>query len=129
MRHGIARTIRKRYVQRSLIRSLALEGKINVTLQQAKKIRPVFEKLVTKSKNFLSAATGPAKDAAFRHLTRQLKSRDLAKALSDKVSLYSMHRNGGYTRILKLSQRRQTDFSARAQISIIKDQDAIEKAK
>lgn len=122
MRHGKVRAIRKSYVERSLIRALAINGKIETTVQRAKKLRPVFEKIVTKCRHMLAKdAIDPARLALFRGLISELHSEDVARKLIDQVSVHSVNRNGGYTRILKLSNKRRTDFSDRAQISIIKE--------
>ncbi|OGC85152.1 50S ribosomal protein L17 [Candidatus Adlerbacteria bacterium RIFCSPHIGHO2_12_FULL_53_18] len=84
-------------LKRSLLRSLALRGRIQTTEARAKEIRPLMEKLVTRGKNptlanrrMLISAVGDA------------------GAVNKIIAAADTHkeRAGGYLRITKLVQRR-----------------------
>jgi large subunit ribosomal protein L17 len=120
LRHCRRKKIRKHFVEFSLIRALIVSGKIQTTLQRAKKLRPSFEKLVTKANKICSIDNvGGNSLAQLRDLISRIRSPELAKTMIDKARLHTMQRAGGYTRILKLPRRRDTDHSDMAQISII----------
>ncbi len=92
---------RKRKVKRALMRSLSLnlirDEKIKTTEAKAKELRPFIEKLVTKAKtNSISA----------RRLVASKIGPLYLKKLFDKIGLKYKNRNGGYTRIVKLSPRK-----------------------
>ncbi len=86
--------------------SLIEHRRIRTTLAKAKALRPVAEKLVTLGKRALAAAE--PKDAL--HCRRQaighLRSPKVVKTLFDEIASASIERQGGYTRITKLGQRR-----------------------
>lgn len=121
MRHQKNKKIRKSHVEYSMIRALILHGRIKTTIQRAKKLRPVFEKVLTKSKKACLYKTENDHRylASLRDLIALLRDRNLADHAIDIAKQYLMERNGGYTRILKLTQPRHSDLSSRAQISII----------
>jgi large subunit ribosomal protein L17 len=86
--------------------SLIEHRRIRTTLAKAKALRPYAEKLVTLGKRALSAAE--PKDAL--HCRRQaigtLRSPAVVKTLFTEIAVASKDRQGGYTRITKLGQRR-----------------------
>lgn len=92
----------------SLARNLIVKGKIKTTEQKAKELRPYVEKLVT---------LGKKKDLATRRLViSRLDGRAAeVKKLFEVISPKYADRNGGYTRILKLGDRK----SDGAQMAII----------
>ena len=84
-------------LKRSLLRSLALRGRIQTTEARAKEIRPMMEKLVTRGKNptlanrrVMISAVGDA--GAVKKI--------IAAAETHKA------RMGGYLRIVKLGERK-----------------------
>ena len=87
----------RKALQRSLLRSLILQEKIETTQAKAKDISPLAEKLVTKAK------TGSV--AQRRYLTALLGSVS-AKKLMDEIAPRYQERKGGYTRIIKRRPRR-----------------------
>lgn len=91
--------------RRALLRSLALSlvryEHITTTEAKAKELRPFIEKLVTKARE--------AKDniPARRSIISTLMNRNPeAKKLIEEIAPRYKDRNGGYTRILKLPQRK-----------------------
>lgn len=94
--------------QRALLRSLAREaithGQIQTTLSKAKVLRPYLEKLLTKAKKSAQQTEAGLKLHYIRLIRRELAA-DLIGSILEKAEALK-ERNGGYTRILKLGQRR-----------------------
>lgn len=83
---------------RGLLTSLVMHESITTTEAKAKEIAPQFEKLVTKAKK------------GDLHNQRQLRSVILTEVAAQKM-IYELapewkDRNGGYTRIIKIANRR-----------------------
>src|SRR6266480_3965089 len=72
--------------------------RIKTTLAKAKAIRPIAEKMVTLVKN----GSLHARRKAFS----TLRHKDAVKKLFDEIAPRSTERNGGYTRIVRLGQRK-----------------------
>jgi large subunit ribosomal protein L17 len=87
----------RRALIRSLAESLVLNGKIKTTEAKAKELRPFIEKLVTKGKK--------GDLAAQRLIISRLGTPRVAKKLINDIAPRYKERNGGYTRIIKLSPR------------------------
>ncbi len=88
--------------RKALLRNLAsqiiLHHEIKTTLAKAKAARSFIERLITYAKN----DTVHARRLAFKHL----QNRTLVKKLFDEIGPAFEDRNGGYTRVIKLGQRR-----------------------
>jgi large subunit ribosomal protein L17 len=84
-------------LKRSLLRSLALRGRIQTTEARAKEIRPLMEKLITRGKNPTLANR--------RMLISSLGDESAAKKIITAAANYQS-RAGGYVRIVKLVERR-----------------------
>ena len=78
--------------------SLIEHQRIKTTLAKAKAVRPLAEKMVTLGKNGSLHAR--------RTALAVLKQKDAVKKLFDEIAPRSADRNGGYTRIVKLGQRK-----------------------
>lgn len=86
---------------RSLARALIMEERIETSLQRAKAVRPFVEKLIS---------LGKRGDLHARRLAlRLLPDRKVVKRLFEEVAPRFEGRNGGYTRIIKLPERRKGD--------------------
>ena len=72
--------------------------RIKTTLAKAKAVRPIAEKMVTLGKNGSLHARRTAFSA--------LRHKDAVKKLFDEIAPRSTERNGGYTRIVRLGQRK-----------------------
>jgi large subunit ribosomal protein L17 len=103
MRHNVkgrklGRTTEHRKAMfRNQICSLVLHGRIRTTLAKAKELRPIAEKMVTKSRK---------DDVAARRLVRRwISDRTILKKLFDEVTPRFLDRPGGYTRVIKLGPR------------------------
>lgn len=79
-----------------LTRALILNEKIKTTEAKAKSLRPLIEKLITKSKN--------KNLSNLRYLNSRLPHM-AAKKLFDVIGEKYKEKNGGYTRIIKLPPR------------------------
>ena len=82
---------------RNQLASLVEEQRIITTLEKAKELRPIAERLVTQGKS----DTVPAR----RRARRWLSNRTHVKKLFDDVSPRFTDRPGGYLRIIKLGPR------------------------
>src|SRR4051794_30144383 len=78
--------------------SLIEHERIKTTLAKAKAVRPLAEKMVTLGKNGSLHAR--------RTALAVLRQKNAVKKLFDNIAPRSAERNGGYTRIIKLGQRR-----------------------
>jgi len=78
--------------------SLIEHQRIRTTLAKAKAVRPLAEKMVTLGKK----ASIHARRTAFA----VLRQKDAVKKLFDEIAPRTSDRNGGYTRIVKLGQRK-----------------------
>jgi large subunit ribosomal protein L17 len=78
--------------------SLIEHQRIRTTLAKAKAVRPLAEKMVTLGKK----GSIHARRTAFS----VLRQKDAVKKLFDEIAPRTADRNGGYTRIVKLGQRK-----------------------
>ncbi|HEY3600492.1 MAG TPA: 50S ribosomal protein L17 [Chthoniobacterales bacterium] len=78
--------------------SLIEHQRIKTTLAKAKAVRPLAEKMVTLGKQGSLHARRTALSV--------LRQKDAVKKLFDEIAPRSANRNGGYTRIIKLGQRK-----------------------
>jgi large subunit ribosomal protein L17 len=78
--------------------SLIEHQRIRTTLAKAKAVRPLAEKMVTLGKK--------GSIHARRTVFAVLRQKDAVKKLFDEIAPRTADRNGGYTRIVKLGQRK-----------------------
>jgi large subunit ribosomal protein L17 len=78
--------------------SLIEHSRIKTTLAKAKAVRPVAEKMVTLGKN--------ASLHSRRTALAVLRQKEAVKKLFEEIAPRSAARQGGYTRIIKLGQRK-----------------------
>lgn len=101
--------------RKALLRSLACEiidhGSIKTTQTRAKAVRGYVEKLVTLAKS----------DSVHnrRLALQKLNDRDMVNKLFTEVGPKFKERNGGYTRIVKLTDARVGDASKMGYISFV----------
>ncbi len=81
----------------NLVCSLIEHKQIKTTVAKAKAVRPFADRMVTLGKR--------GDLHARRTAIRYLHSKDSVKELFEKVAPAASHRQGGYTRIIKLGQR------------------------
>jgi len=78
--------------------SLIEQRQIKTTLPKARAVRPFVERMIT------FARKGDL--ASRRHVLKHLRNKTAVKVLFDDLGPFYSKRDGGYTRILKLGQRR-----------------------
>ena len=99
---------------RNMAASILKHETIKTTLPKARELRPIVEKLVTLGKK----NTLHSRRRAISLLgSNQLAQRSV-KVLFDEIATASADRQGGYTRIIKLGQRR-SDSAAMALIEFV----------
>src|SRR5437867_13434799 len=98
--------------------SLIEHQRIQTTLAKAKAVRPLAEKMVTLGKN--------GSIHARRTALAVLRQKDAVKKLFDDIAQRSAERNGGYTRIVKLGQRK-SDSAAMAFIEWVDMAEVVEE--
>ncbi|NIZ40229.1 50S ribosomal protein L17 [Entomospira entomophila] len=88
----------RRALLKNLATSLIMHGKIQTTQAKAKELRSFVEKLVTRARV----------DSVHnrRMVARVITEKDVAKKLFTEVAPRYVGRPGGYTRIVKIGQRR-----------------------
>ncbi len=100
----------RRAFLKGLSRALFLKEKIITTEARAKEMGSFAEKFITRAKK---------KDLASRRHLRKYFSEDLVKKIVDEIAPRYMERAGGYTRIIKLGQRKG-DAARMAIIELVK---------
>ncbi len=86
----------------NLSRDVINNGRIETTETRAKEVRKFVDKLITYGKD--GSLVSRRKALAFLH-----NDADTVKKIFDELAPRYANRNGGYTRILKLSERRGDD--------------------
>ena len=95
---------------RNLVTSLIDKGRITTTLEKAKELRRVADRMVTLGKR--------GDLAARRRAAATIRSAEAVKKLFSEIALWSEKRPGGYTRILKLGPR-PGDNATKALIELV----------
>lgn len=101
--------------------SLLANVQIKTTLHKAKEVRKVVDKLITLGKRGDLHAHRQAYDV--------IRDRKLVKKLFDEIAPELEKRNGGYTRVLKLGQRRGDAAPAAVVELLMKKPVVVEKEK
>lgn len=94
---------------RSLVENLVVAEKMTTTETKAKELRPVIEKLITLSKKPTLAS---------RRIVRARVGLIASKKLHESIGPKYKDRNGGYTRITKIPNRK-SDGSGMAVIEFV----------
>ena len=91
-------TSHRRALLRNLVTSLLEHGRLMTTLPKAKEIRPLAEKMITLGKRDTLAARRQVHSYLLKDATAQKVFSAIAPKFAD--------RNGGYSRIIKLGNRK-----------------------
>lgn len=109
--------------QRKILSNLAAQlfehGAIRTTDAKAKLLRPYAEKLITKAKS------GNLADR--RNVAKLIPNKEIISVLFDDIAPKFADRNGGYTRIIKL-ENRKGDNAPMSQISLVTEELASSEA-
>ena len=92
----------RRSILAGLTKTVLDNGYVETTEQRAKEVRKFVDKMVTYGKN----GTLVSRRLALAFLNNDSK---LVKKLFDKIAPVYKDRNGGYTRIIKLKERKGDD--------------------
>lgn len=103
----------RRALLRNLCTSLLEQERITTTVQKAKEVRPLAEKMITLGKKETLHAR--------RQAARFLLKAAVVQKLFDSIAARFADRSGGYTRILKLGPR-SGDGAEMAIIELISDE-------
>ncbi len=98
---------------RSQATALFRHGRIKTTLTKAKNLQPFVERLIT------TARGGDLH--ARRIVARDVHDKEVLRTLMDEIAPRYAERNGGYTRIYRLTNRRGDDVQE-ALIELVNDQ-------
>ena len=91
-------TDQRRAMLRQQVTDLLTYGKLETTIDRAKAVRPLAEKMIT---------LGKKKDlAAYRQALSFITREDVAKKLFDETAQKYADRSGGYTRVTRIGPRR-----------------------
>ncbi|MEK7067154.1 MAG: 50S ribosomal protein L17 [Patescibacteria group bacterium] len=102
-------TDQRRALAKALLTALISHGKIKTTEAKAKWLRPKIEKMVTRAK---------IKNVNNTRLLRKTLAEKPTKTLFDDIAVKYKERSGGYTRVIKLGQRK-SDGSKMAIIEFV----------
>ncbi|MBI5180154.1 MAG: 50S ribosomal protein L17 [Nitrospirae bacterium] len=126
MRHGVRgrqlgrNTSHRRALFRTLVTSVLDKEKIETTVEKAKEIRPIVERMIT---------YGKRGDLNSRRIAASfISTRDVVKKLFDTIAPRFKDRNGGYTRIIR-TRRRQGDGAEMAVIELLGTESKPEEKK
>lgn len=92
----------RRSMLANLTKDLIMNERIETTETRAKEVRKFFDKMVTYGKD--GSLVARRKAVAFLQ-----NDKEAAKKVFDDYAVRYANRNGGYTRILKLNERRGDD--------------------
>ena len=104
---------------RGIVTLLLENGQIETTLARAKEVRSMAEKMITLGKKNTLAS----RRAALAYITKE----SVVTKLFTEIAPSYADRNGGYTRILKLGNRRG-DAAEMAIVALVKDEKAAQTA-
>jgi large subunit ribosomal protein L17 len=91
-------TAHRQALERNLVQSLFIYGRVITTVEKAKEFRGTAEHLITLGKK--------GGLAAFRRILRTVQNPDLARKIVNDVAKRFTDRPGGYTRVVKLGGSR-----------------------
>ena len=88
----------RRAMLRQITTDLLEHGKLETTFYRAKEVQPVVEKMITLGKK--------GNLAAYRKALSYITKEDVAQKLFKEVAPGYAERSGGYTRVVRIGQRR-----------------------
>ena len=107
-------TAHRSALYRNMCEALFKYGRIKTTVIKAKEIRSVAEKIITRARvNNLHN---------IRIVAKTIQDKDILKKLFTEIAPNYVGREGGYTRIIKLSKKRLGDGSDMAYLELINEE-------
>jgi large subunit ribosomal protein L17 len=115
-------------LRRSLVQSLFEHGKVRTTLPKAKEVRAFAEKLITLARRKTLTArrrvTSLLNDRRLVDKDQEFTGQTVVQKLFDEVAPTFVGRNGGYTRIIKLSDHRIGDGGSLVLLQLLTEESA-----
>lgn len=120
-------TEHRKSLRRSLVQSLFEHGKIRTTLPKAKEVRAFAEKLITIARTGTLAARRRVislmQDRRLVDKDQEFTGQSVVQKLFSEVAPKFAGRNGGYTRIIKLSDHRIGDGASLVLLQLLTEED------
>ena len=88
----------RKAMMRQQVTDLLEHGKMETTFYRAKEVQPVVEKMITLGKK--------GDLAAYRRALSFITKEDVANKLFKEIAPKYAERNGGYTRVIRIGERR-----------------------
>lgn len=121
-------TEHRRSLRRSLVQSLFEHGKIRTTLPKAKEVRAMAEKMITLARrNTLASRRQVVSMLNDRRLVddeQEFTGKTVVQKLFEEIAPTFASRNGGYTRIIKLSDHRIGDGGSLVMLQLLTEESA-----
>src|SRR5215210_6558416 len=121
-------TEHRKAIRRNLVQSLFEHGKIRTTMPKAKEVKAMAEKLITLARtNTLTARRRVISTLRDRRLVDQeqeFTGQTVVQKLFTDVAPKFVDRNGGYTRIIKLSDHRIGDGGSLCLLQLLLEENA-----
>ncbi|MFA6134387.1 MAG: 50S ribosomal protein L17 [Phycisphaerae bacterium] len=118
-------TSHRRSLRRNMAASLFEHGTIRTTTVKAKELRPFVEKLITVARvNTLNArrmVISMLRDRDIVSVDGELADKTVVQKLFDEIAPRYANRPGGYTRIIRLSERRIGDAGKQVLLQLVED--------
>lgn len=112
MRHRVKTNKLNRYASHrkamlnNMARSVFESGSIITTTAKAKEVRPLVENIITKAKKANATNSPEERVALNREINKHFNDRKLVHKIVHEIAPRYQNREGGYTRILKIGNRR-----------------------
>ncbi|MDP6957716.1 MAG: 50S ribosomal protein L17 [Planctomycetota bacterium] len=94
-------TAHRKAMSRNLVTSLFVYGRVTTTVEKAKELRGMAEKLITLGKK-AADSEGVTRLAFFRRILQSISDKDVARKIINDIAPRFADRKGGYTRVIKL---------------------------
>jgi large subunit ribosomal protein L17 len=114
----------RKALYRNMVTSLFLHERIVTTREKAKEIQKESERLITRAKKNIALQDAHAQLHNKREVMKVISNRDVVKKLFEDIALRFKDRNGGYTRIMLLSERRDGDAAEMAILELVEKEPA-----
>ncbi len=122
-------TEHRKSLRRSLVQSLFEHGKIRTTLPKAKEVRAMAEKLITLARdntvNARRRATAVLNDRRLVDAEQEFTGQTVVQKLFAEIAPLFADRNGGYTRIIKLSDHRIGDGGSLVLLQLVTEEGGV----
>ena len=115
----------RRALRRNLAASLIQHGAIRTTETKAKELRPFVEALITEARKGTLAARRRVisllRDRSMTDNTGEFLDKTVVQKLFDEVAPRYANRPGGYTRIIRLAERRIGDGGVQVLLQLVEE--------